>query len=210
MGAIAAIQDGKVVDKTTVDTKTSTSSSTLDKNAFLQLLVAQMKYQDPLEPTSNTEYISQFATFSELEEMQNMSGTMELSRASALVGQEVIIQEDGTSGTPTYTRGKVDYVQIEAGKALLSINGSLYSLDDVNTVADKTYLEAYDLGGTFSSLMDLLRPIGNTSLEDKDKIEALRSMYDGMTPYQKAFVSDSSLANLKAYEDKLADLTAGL
>ena len=76
MSLVAPVKDGKIQDVsasgTSNSTEKTTSNSSLDKQAFLQLLVAQMKYQDPLEPTSNTEYISQLATFSSLEEMQNM------------------------------------------------------------------------------------------------------------------------------------------
>ncbi len=74
MSVIAQVKNGQLVEsaaKTQEETKKANSS--LDKDAFLQLLVAQMKYQDPLQPTSNTEYISQLATFSELEEMQNLT-----------------------------------------------------------------------------------------------------------------------------------------
>ena len=89
MSSIAQIVNGEVVSRTTETTSTGNTNvkstadanSSLDKDAFLQLLVAQMKYQDPLEPTSNTEYISQFTTFSELEQMQNMSSSMDLQRA---------------------------------------------------------------------------------------------------------------------------------
>ena len=90
MAAIAHIKDGKIVESTTASSlakETKKSGSTMDKEAFLKLLVAQMKYQDPLEPTSNTEFVSQYAQFSSLEQMQNMSATLELSRASTLVGQ---------------------------------------------------------------------------------------------------------------------------
>ena len=69
MSTIANVVNGMITNQTDVNDKTSEvkdSNSSLDKDAFLQLLVAQMKYQDPLEPTSNTEYISQLATFSEL------------------------------------------------------------------------------------------------------------------------------------------------
>ena len=53
------IKNGEVVD-TSAESNSSSSTSkksggSLDKDAFLQLLVAQMKYQDPLEPTDNTE-----------------------------------------------------------------------------------------------------------------------------------------------------------
>ena len=115
MGVIQEVKDGKFVDNTSAsslakDKVSKTGNSSLDKDAFLQLLVAQMKYQDPLEPTSNTEYISQFATFSELEQMQNMSATLELSRASSLVGQTVLMRVTDSSGREKIVQGNVDYI----------------------------------------------------------------------------------------------------
>ena len=59
----------------------------LGKDAFLQLLVTQMKYQDPLNPSSNTEYIAQLATFSQLEQMQNLGAMTSNSQALSLVGK---------------------------------------------------------------------------------------------------------------------------
>ncbi len=54
-------EKGKFVENTSATSMENAnkkkSNSTVDKDQFLQLLVAQMKYQDPLEPTSNTEYI---------------------------------------------------------------------------------------------------------------------------------------------------------
>ena len=65
----AVVRDGVLQSSTassiSLSSETKTSNSSLDKDAFLQLLVAQMKYQDPLEPTDNTEYVAQLATFSE-------------------------------------------------------------------------------------------------------------------------------------------------
>lgn len=66
----------------------------LGKDAFLQLLVTQMKYQDPLDPQDNSEYLSQLAQFSALEQMTNVSkGLSEVSKivdninSSVLIGQ---------------------------------------------------------------------------------------------------------------------------
>ena len=77
MAISASIIDGKVYANSTPDnlSKDTTGSSSIGKDQFLQILVAEMKYQDPLEPTTNTEWISQMATFSQIEELQNMSGT---------------------------------------------------------------------------------------------------------------------------------------
>ena len=119
MAIIQAVQDGKVVDTSassqSLSNVTKSDNSSLDKEAFLQLLVAQMKYQDPLEPTSNTEYISQLATFSSLEEMQNLNSTMETSQATNLVGKTVIMKVTSASGETTYVTGPVDYIVRENG-----------------------------------------------------------------------------------------------
>ena len=64
----AIIKNGEVINAKSETTSASKSTPTgYDKDAFMQILVAQMKYQDPLEPTSNTEYISQYATFTQVE-----------------------------------------------------------------------------------------------------------------------------------------------
>lgn len=148
MSLVAPVKNG-VVQETSAsansNSKVVTNNSTLGKEAFLQLLVAQMKYQDPLEPTSNTEYISQLATFSQLEEMQNLSGSMSVQRAADLVGKNVIMKTvSSVTGETYYTAGKVDYMVVEGGKAYLSIREGLYSIDDLDTVVDDAYLEEID------------------------------------------------------------------
>ncbi|MFI3176898.1 MAG: flagellar hook capping FlgD N-terminal domain-containing protein [Eubacteriales bacterium] len=210
----AYIVDGTIVDTsasaTSLSTTTasnSTDGSTLDKDAFLQLLVVQMQYQDPLEPTSNTEYISQLATFSELEEMQNLSTNMELQRASALVGQEVIIAvTSDTTGSSTYVRGPVDYVQIENGNAYLSVNGSLYSLDDLDSVADSTYLDAADKAYLFVVNMSTLPTVANLTISDMDTIDAMMEEYDAMSDYELSFLGTDVQTSVEEYREKMDEL----
>ena len=71
MSTVANIVNGEIqkngVSAAEAKANATAKGGDLDKEAFLQLLVTQMKYQDPLEPTDNTEYVSQLATFSELE-----------------------------------------------------------------------------------------------------------------------------------------------
>lgn len=139
---VQAIKDGKLVSSTTSSTSSSSSSSnsSLGKDDFLQLLVTQMKYQDPLNPSSDTEYVSQLATFSQLEQMQNLNQTTVNSQAFSLIGQQVIVQTEDSSGNTKYYSGSVDYVTMSSGKAQLSINGSLYSIDDVYQVIGSSYM----------------------------------------------------------------------
>ena len=112
----------------------------LGKDAFLQLLVTQMKYQDPLNPSSNTEYIAQLATFSQLEQMQNLGAMTSNSQALSLVGKNVIVKTKSETGTIKEIGGKVDFVNMSNGKAHISINGNLYSIDDLDSVIDDTYI----------------------------------------------------------------------
>ena len=214
MGVVGQVEDGKLVQSNSAasiankSSEVKTGNSSLDKDAFLQLLVAQMKYQDPLEPTSNTEYISQYATFSELEQMQNMSASLELSRASALVGETVLMKITDSTGRTTSVQGNVDYVVYENNKAYLSINGELYSMDDLDTVADPTYLEAYKLAAEFLNIFNKLPAIGALSLEDREKVEKLDEMYQNMTDYQKNFITDDQVDELEEYVSKRRDIVA--
>lgn len=117
--------------------KSTVGTSELGKDAFLKLLVTQMQYQDPLNPSSDTEFISQLASFSALEQMQNLNSTFSQAQAFGLVGQQVIISADNSAGC---IQGTVDYVTSSNGKTYFSIGGELYSTDKLQTVIDPTYI----------------------------------------------------------------------
>lgn len=207
MASIAGVVNGELTTNGTLDSNKQTSSSSLNKDAFLQLLVTQMKYQDPLEPTENTEYVSQLATFSELEEMQNMTGALDLSRASALVGKTVTVNVvNEATGQTSLIGGKVDYVAVENGKAFLNINGENYSVDDLDSVVDEEYLTAYNLATEFSASLAGLPKVENVTLTYQDIIENLSNVYADMTDYQKGFISSEQTSALKDYEEKIAQL----
>ncbi len=217
MSLTAQFVNGELVSNTTQTTSTgntnvkstSESNSSLDKDAFLQLLVAQMKYQDPLEPTSNTEYISQFTTFSELEQMQNMSSSMDLQRASNLVGQYVLINhESEATGEPIQIMGKVDYVFYEGNKAYLHVNGGDYTLDELDSIIDASYYNANGLSTDFIASLSKLPPLSELTTSYADVIRNLRTVYNDMSDYEKTFISSEYLTKLTEYEERLAQLQA--
>ncbi|UBM23957.1 flagellar hook assembly protein FlgD [Pseudomonas sp. p1(2021b)] len=86
------------------DSSTGTAGSALGKDAFLQLLVTQMKNQNPLDPQENGEFVAQLAQFSSLEGIQALNqsvngilsgmGSSQALQASSLVGRSVIVQND--------------------------------------------------------------------------------------------------------------------
>ncbi|MCR4691100.1 MAG: flagellar hook capping protein [Lachnospiraceae bacterium] len=206
MGVTASVTDGVIQAQATTSTREVKNGSTMGKDDFLQLLVAQMKFQDPLEPTSNTEYVAQYAQFSEVEQMQNMSQNMDLSRASSLVGKTVEITKTSDSGQETTVMGKVDYVKYEAGKALLGIGDELYSLEDVTHVCDEDYLNATDIANALLSELKKLPQLDKLTLSDKDRVENISKVYDAMNTYQKSFLSETDKKSIEQYAEKMRQM----
>ena len=209
MALVQTIENGQIVEsasQASLSKSGSAGGSDMDKDAFLQLLVAQMKYQDPMEPTSNTEYIAQYAQFSQVEQMQNMSSSMDLQRASQLVGQEVYIKTTTSSGETKYVQGKVDYVVYENNKAFLSINESLYSIDDLDSVVDKEYQGAYDKALEFATSLNKLPAVGGVDETDFDTIDKLEATYNSMNDYEKSFVAKDVVSNLNKYIERVKEL----
>lgn len=208
---MAPVKDGKFVE---TDTQASLKKATapdnngMDKDAFLQLLVAQMQYQDPLEPTSNTEYISQYAQFSQVEQMQNMAATSELARATSLVGQEVYIKTTNSKGEPQLKYGKVDYVVFENNKAYLAIDESLYSLEDLDTVVDLDYKNAFDKAYNFTVSLNKLPALGSIDLSYGEDIDKLEKIYNEMSDYEKSFLTEENVEKLKKYIERLKEVRA--
>jgi flagellar basal-body rod modification protein FlgD len=117
------------INSTTAASGSSTSPAleeTLGKDAFLKLLITQIRYQDPLSPLDNSEFIAQLAQFSSLEQMQQMNTglwTAQLmaagTQALSLVGRHVIAQEPGADPI----EGTVDAVSFRDGTPILLVGG---------------------------------------------------------------------------------------
>ena len=208
MSLVAPVENGKFTESasTTSVSKAKSTAEQYSQDTFLKLLVAEVQNQDPLQPSSNTEWVSQYATFSELETMQSMSASYDLSRASALVGKVAIMKVTGSNGDTNLIQGKVDYVTYDSGKALLNINGNAYSIDDLYNVVDEDYLNAYDSAYAWTIQMNKLPSLGNVTLDDKDKISALYEQYEQMSDYEKTFVATDNVTKLKEYRNRIDEL----
>ncbi len=209
MALVAPVENGKIVEtasQTSVKKSTKSSNNGMDKEAFLQLLVAQMKYQDPLEPTSNTEYISQYAQFSQVEQMQNMSSSMDLQRASSLVGKEVYIKTTTSSGDTKLVQGRVDYVSYENNKAYLYINEQKYSIDDLDSIVDANYLDAYNKAYNFTVKLNKLPNVNGIDSTDGESIDELEKEYNKMSDYEKSFLSKDTVTRLNKYIERLKEI----
>ena len=193
MALIQEIKDGQIIQSAT-SASTEKKSNDLGYDQFLQILCAEMQYQDPLNPTSNTDYIAQMATFTQVESMLNMQNTMTSSQANDLVGKYVIMKvTSSTTGEVSYAAGNVDYVLHQNGKTFLSIGDSLYNIEDLDTVADMDYMEAVSLAQEFELAVSKLPNVDQISLSDKDQIMAIAEGYNSLNEYQKGFISEDVL-----------------
>jgi flagellar basal-body rod modification protein FlgD len=143
---IQAVKDG-AIQKTASSTNTPSASTKneLGKDAFLELLVTQMKYQDPMNPNTDTEYIAQLATFSQLEQLQNLGKTTNNTQAFSLVDKTVMLKAETATGNTTYITGKVDFVSMSGKNTQLSVDGKLYNFDQLDTVLSDDYVTAQGL-----------------------------------------------------------------
>ena len=210
MPIIAPVQDGKLNYEYTDNSKKNginPTGSTLGYDQFLQLLCAEMQYQDPLEPTSNTDYVAQMATFSQLEATLSLTETQTNANASELVGKQVILKiTSETTGQTSYVDGRVDYVMYQNGEAFLSVNDQLYPASSLDTVADSEYYEGVTLAETLTNMVAALPSMENLSTAYQKGLQQLRDLYDGMTSYQQQFVPDETLKTLREYEEKMEEL----
>ena len=213
MAITQLVKDGVLVDASASATSLSTSktadNNSLDKDAFLQLLVAQMKYQDPLEPTDNTQYISQLATFSQLEATQNVQSSLSAMEANDLVGKQVILKvTSSVTGETSYVSGRVDYVLHEKGETYLSVNDALYSIEDLDTVADSDYMDAVSFAKSFNSAVKSLPSVNSVTISDEEKVTTLYTAYQSLTDYQKQFVEEDDIKKVESLMAKIALLKA--
>ena len=107
--------------------------------AFLNLLVTQMQYQDPLNPSDNTEYMSQLAQYSALEAQLNISDTLDKGNNLNLVGKYVIMNTTDSSGKQAMISGLVEYATVKDGDVYLSVNNTYYPAEDLDSVIDYDY-----------------------------------------------------------------------
>lgn len=203
MSLIAPYVDGKLQTSTASSDSLASSSnkSTVDSDTFLTLLVAEMQNQDPLEPTSNTEWVSQYATFTQVEQMSEMGESMDLLRANSMIGKEVVMKVTSQStGETSYKRGVVDYVTIEDGEALLVIDEEKYSISDLDSVASEEYFTAYDLYTEFTGMMNALPTLNLLDKSYENTVGKVYDLYNNLTDYQKNYINKYASGYVSSYE----------
>lgn len=185
----------------TTYTSTATGSNTLGQEDFLQLLVAQLENQDPLDPQSNTEFIAQLATFSSLEQ-QTLSNdkldsvitateNLERTGAFALLNDQIVVQTDSLvlSG---------DDVDLGIALTESASDVSLSILDANNSVVATLTLTDLEAGDNFFN-WDGCDADGNTLANGEYSLSVSASNDDGSIddalPLVKSSVNEVALSS---------------
>ena len=151
MDGVNTIQDNYEKYK---DMFTDKKNDIFTMDSFYQLLVAEMQNQDPLEPTSNTEFISQMASFTSLQAQQDNLDMQQQNYAKSLVGQVVGVSDGGSeliTGTVKYvTYGDTVKVNVDGTNYNLDAIKLVYgeAADGTETAAKGSHIESY---GAFAS-----------------------------------------------------------
>jgi flagellar basal-body rod modification protein FlgD len=104
----------------------------LDPTTFLSLLVDELKYQNPLDPTSSSDFMSQIAQLSQVEQLQSVSSASQMGEAAGLIGQTVTANDE----TGSTISGVVTGVTNASTGPLLDLGGTTVALSDVEQIGD--------------------------------------------------------------------------
>ena len=128
-------------DNPTAPGSTRLPAQVLTQNDFLQLVMAQMTNQDPLNPQKDTEFIAQMAQFSALEQSKSMQQDIaklqtdqQFMQANSVLGRAVTLQDSQGN----LISGTVSAVQVQAGTPQLIVNGQAYDLGALLSIAPAT------------------------------------------------------------------------
>ena len=126
---------------TGTDSSIPLPTQSLSQQDFLNLLVAQMTSQDPLNPTNSQDLLSQMTQFSTLNannalqaDMTQMNTSQNYSLASSLLGKQVLLSVDAN----TTTQGVVSGVDSSSSTPQIIVNGQSYTLDQVLSISNPT------------------------------------------------------------------------
>jgi flagellar basal-body rod modification protein FlgD len=120
---------------TDIMSNTALAKAGFSKQTFLQLLVTQLKNQDPLNPQDSSQFVSQLAQFSSLEQMATMNASMETvleTSVTNLIGKTATVADNTTSSG--YTTGVIEGIQYYADGPALKIGGKDYPFSQVQNI----------------------------------------------------------------------------
>ena len=118
----------------TNNTRNTKSSGTLDMNSFLILMAQQLQNQDPMNPTSQDNYMMQLAQMAVVEAMTNMTQVSISTYASSMVGKEVTVADYDSQGNIKTVTGTVTGIALYYDEPIIYIGDKGYTMSQLMSV----------------------------------------------------------------------------
>ena len=185
----------------------------VNSETFMQLLVAEMTNQDPLEPTSNTEFISQLATFSQMQYARDSSTYAMANYAASLVGKTATASKMDGKNLVTKT-GVVESVTKNSSNNsyTVKIDGESFDLSKITAVKDTEKSGSDNTDGLLNTQNALGDSIARASAM-VGMYASVKKTEDGVSTEDEGFIASirikdgviSAVINDRVYA--LADIT---
>lgn len=173
--------------------KTEGTDNTLDQDMFLKLMLEQLKYQDPLNPMSNQDFLAQQAQFTQLEQLQQLNETIEansgLTQGMDLIGKEVTLMDpDDPQKTIT---GVVEEAVFYQNGCAVKVNGKEYPAGLILSAKEPSATTPETPSGGDNTTDN------DTSNEENNSVaETAKSVFSNAATVSKTAAAFSYLGNL--------------
>lgn len=168
---------------------TDKQKNDLDAQDFLNLMITQLKNQDFMNPSSDTEFLSQLAQFTSMQYMSDLAGYAKQNYVSSLVGQTITASKFTVSGELDTVTGVVDRISLVDDEYVVYVGKKSYTLDQI-----------MEIGATSGS--SGTKPTPPTDSSDEDEEEK--------TDYTQSSFLMSLLGQNVTVRDKSGKETTGL
>lgn len=184
---------------------TKRKTGELGKDDFLNLLVTQLRYQDPLNPMDDKEFIGQMAQFSALEQMQNMNSSFAAVKAFNLIGKQISANiADSVTGELKTVQGDVTNVKLSGSRAFVVVNGEDVPVESITDVQESYTLSPVMNMSSYTGLIGC-KVSGAVYDAASTAIAAVkgtvRSIHKGM--YENYAMLDGVNVEISQFEDRL-------
>ncbi len=218
----------KTIEQIIADSAKNTSDrklGELGKDEFLNLLITQLRYQDPLNPVDDKEFIAQMAQFSALEQMRNLNDGMSQYRAYSLLGKSVTANlVDKDSNESMLISGIVAGVRVQQGRTYVIVKGREIPVENIMEVAEGTSassgLHAYSgyvgrkaEGGIFDPetgdiiyVNGVISSVQKGIYEDYAVMDGVRVIISGILAEEQSADPNFRIEYLESHRDRKVDV----
>lgn len=179
-------------------TKSTRNTGELGKDDFLKLLITQVQYQDPLNPTTDTDFIAQMAQFSSLEQMQNLNMSFAYQSGLSMMGKFISADiTDPVTGDTKYVDGIVESVRIINSEVYAVVGEDDVPLDKIHRVLDASGSPT----GSMTDYSSIIGLLGTARVSNDDgKTSSIEGIIASVSKEHNGIIATFDEVDIKPYK----------